>query len=430
MAGPGGPPAPRVSFRDIPPIVRRLIYLISPVSAASGFFTIYLSVFMLKLGVTPEIVGLVIAVNGASMVLSAVPLGLVSDRHSRKAMLIVGALLFSPMLAILSTTTDTLWLVVVGILGGVAEAAFLSTWNAMIADGTPAEARNAAFSLSFIVGTTTSGAGLALPFAFPFISAWTGQSLVVLHHDALLLFAVLAAASPVGVFLLRGYPEHRPPLAAGRPRTSAGTTIRAFRERLAHYRLLLTFSAVNGFIGLGAGFLIPLIGTWFSLRFGIDDAYSGPLLAVASLTMGLAGFTSTRLASRLGVVRAVVLVQGLSTVFMFSLAIVGDPVTAGVLYVVRSALMNMASPIMDAYLMGLVRAEERGFASALNSIIWRMPNSASSAGGGWLLNQHQYQSPFVIAGSLYALGVSFFYIMFRSVGPRSERTQAQPGNAA
>ncbi len=420
----------RVSFRDVPPLVRRLIYLIGPVSAASGFFTIYLSVFILKLGVHAEIVGLVIAVNGASMVLSAIPLGLRSDRRGRKTMLVTGALLFSPMLAILAMTTDTLWLVVVGILGGLSEAAFLSTWNAMIADGTPPEARNAAFSLSFIVGTTTSGAGLALPFLFPYISGWTGLTIAVLHHDSLLLFALLAVASPVGVLLLRGYPEHRPSAPVLTPAALARGRMRRLRERFSHHRLLLTFSCVNGLIGLGAGFIIPLIGTWFSLRFGIDDAYSGPLLALANLTMGLAGFTSTRLASRFGAVRAVVLVQSLSTVFMFSLAFAGDPILAGILYVVRAVLMNMASPIMDAYLMALVTAEERGFASALNSIVWRMPNSASTAGGGYLLDRGQYQSPFLIAGPLYAIGVSFFFVMFRSVRPQGERAGVRPGQPA
>ncbi len=430
MTDPAAAASPPVSFRDVPPVVRRLIYLIAPVSAASGFFTIYLSVFILDLGVTPIVVGLVIAVNGAAMVLSAIPLGLLSDRRGRKAMLVVGALLFSPMLAILALTTDTLWLILVGILGGVSEAAFLTTWNAMIADGTPPQARNAAFSLSFIIGTTTSGIGLALPFVFPWLTGWTGLTVVALHRGSLLFFAALAAVSPVGVVLIRGYPEHVRAATGGRARSSSGGRMQHLRERLSHHRFLLAFSAVNGLVGLGAGFIIPLIGTWFRLRFGIEDAYSGPLLALANLTMGLAGFTSTPLARRLGAVRAVVAVQALSTVFMFSLAFVGDPLLAGVLYVVRAALMNMASPIMDAYLMGLVGAEERGFASALNSIVWRMPNSASSIGGGYLLFQHEYQSPFLIAGTLYALGVSMFYAIFRGVRPLEERTGVKPGQPA
>lgn len=425
MVGSSRPQPTRASYGDIPPIVRRLIYLVSPVGVAGGFFSIYVSVFLLDLGVTAEIVGLVLAINGGTMVLAAIPLGILSDRRGRRTMLVVGALLFSPMLGILAVTTDIVWLVVVGILGGLAEAAFLSTWNAMIADGTPPEARNAAFALSFIVSTVTSGIGFALPFAFPYLSAWTGASIVALHRDTLLELAILSTISPAGVLLLRGYPEHVSSTAPREDAASLRDRMRRFRARAAQLRLLLAFSGVNGLIGLGAGFIIPLIGTWFRLRFGVPDAYSGPLLAAANLTMGLAGVTSARLAAWLGPVRAVALVQGLSTVFMFSLAFAGDPVLAGALYVLRAALMNMASPIMDAYLMGLVRPDERGFASALNSIVWRMPNSASTAGGGYLLERREYQLPFLVAGCLYAVGVSAFYAVFRGVGAREEPAPAE-----
>jgi MFS family permease len=399
--------------------VRDLIYLSIPTNVAGGFFSIYVSVFLLDLGVSAEIVGLALAADGATMVLSAIPLGIVSDRKGRKVMLILGSLLFSPILVILASTTETAWLVIAGVLGGVSEAAFLSTWNALIADGTPAASRNAAFSMSFIVSTTTGGLGFALPFIFPGLEGWTGLSIAALHRDTLVLFAVLSALTPIGLaVLLRGYREYLRPRTAPAGARPLGDRLRQLRGRLKELRLLLTFSGINGLIGLGAGFIVPLIGTWFRLRFGIPDAYSGPLLAVANLTMGFAAFTSPRLARHLGPVRAAALVQALSTVLMLSLAFVPNPFLAGGLYVVRAALMNMASPIMDAYLMDLVRPQERGFASALASIIWRMPNSASTVVGGWLLYQGQYQLPFLIAGGLYAVGVSLFFAVFHAIEPR------------
>ncbi len=431
MPEPSGGPGKSVAFRDVPKTVRSLIYLSVPTNIAGGFFGIYVSAYLLVLGVAPEIVGLALAVNGATMVLTAIPLGIRSDRRGRKVMLIVGALLFSPILLILALSTETFWLIVAGVLGGVSEAAFLSTWNAMIADRTPASARNTAFSLSFIVGTTTSGIGFALPFVFPALGTWSGLSITDLHHAALLLFAGVSLLTPVGLaILLRGYHEELRPTAARPPRASLRERVHRFRARAFELRLLFAFSSVNGMIGLGAGFIIPLISGWFYLRFGVQDDVSGPLLALANLTMGLAGVTSARLARRLGSVRAVALVQGLSTVLMFSLAFVPDPISAGVVYVVRAALMNMASPIMDAYLMGLVRPDERGFASALNSIIWRVPNSASTFGGGWLLGQGEYQLPFFIAGTLYTIGVSFFYLVFRSVRPQEAPPEAASGPAS
>ncbi len=428
MPRPPSRPSHSISLSEVPRFVRGLIFLSIPTNVAGGFFFIYVSVFLLDLGVPPEIVGLVLAVNGACMVLSAIPLGILSDRKGRKHMLILGSFLFSPILLILALTTETRWLVVAGILGGISEAAFLSTWNAMIADRTPATVRNAAFSLSFIIGTTTSGVGSALPFVFPWMHSVTGISLAGLHQETLLIFAFVSLLTPAGLaLLLRGYREEIRPMAA--PRPTVGARLSGLRRRVGELRVLFLFSSLNGLVGLGAGFIIPLIGTWFRLRFGIPDSLSGPLLALSSFTMGLAGITSARLAKRYGSVRAIALVQGFATVLMFSLAVVPDALAAGIIYVIRAALMNMASPILDAYLMGLVKPDERGFASALNSIIWRMPNSVSTFGGGYLLGQGEYQLPFVIAGSLYGAGIALFFSAFRHRDTAVKSGDAGPGPA-
>jgi predicted MFS family arabinose efflux permease len=182
--------------------------------------------------------------------------------------------------------------------------------------------------------------------------------------------------------------------------------------------LLLKFSGINGLIGLGAGFIIPLIPTWLFLKFAMTDAFSGPLLAVSSLVMGVAAFGSPVLAKRWGPIVAIVTTQAASIFFMLSLAFVPDPFLAGALYTVRAALMNMGIPILDSYLMSIITPEERGFASALNSIIWRLPNSVSTVVGGVLLAAGEFQLPFFLATGLYSVAIVLFYAVFRNVTPQ------------
>ena len=181
---------------------------------------------------------------------------------------------------------------------------------------------------------------------------------------------------------------------------------------------MLRFSAFNSLIGLGAGFIIPLIPLWLLQRFDVPDTYSGPLLALASLTMGFASMASAGLARRYGTVKAIVMCQGSSTIFMLALAFVPDPVTAGALYVVRAMLMNMAAPLTDSFLMGIISKEERGLASAINSIVWRLPHSVTTVIGGILLGAGMYDLPFFLAAAFYAAAVSLFYLNFRGVEPR------------
>ncbi len=398
------PSRPR-PFRAVPPRIRWLIGLSAPIMVAVGFYTIFVASSLLDEGVSSETVGLLLGVGGLSMVLTAIPLGLFSDRRGRKGLLVAGAAAFPPVLLVFAFTRDPLLMLLAAILSGIAEAAFLSSWNALIAEGTPLEARTAAFSLSFVVTTVAMGAGLALPFGLPALQGVTGIDAAGMRRLFLVALAVASFATPLPIWrILRGHVETlRPGTARGKHKDLG---------------LLLRFSAFNSLIGLGAGFIIPLIPTWLYLKFGVPDAASGPLLALANLTIGLAAVASTALAKRRGPVAAIVTTQGLSTAFMLSLAFVPNPILAGTLYVVRAALMNMASPIMDSYLMSIISAEERGFASALNSLIWRLPNSVSTVAGGIILASGNYELPFFLATGLYAVGISSFYALFRNVKPR------------
>ena len=177
---------------------------------------------------------------------------------------------------------------------------------------------------------------------------------------------------------------------------------------------LVKFSGANSLIGLGAGFIIPLIATWFFLRFGVADNYSGPLLAVSSITIGLSATLSPRMSKKFGIVRAIVMNQGLSTIFMISLAFVGGAELAATLYVIRAALMNMSSPLSNSFLMGIVPANRRGVASAINNVVWRLPNSVTTIIGGAILASGNYSLPFELAALFYIVAISLFYFFFRN----------------
>jgi len=105
---------------------------------------------------------------------------------------------------------------------------------------------------------------------------------------------------------------------------------------------------------------------------------------------------------------------------MLSLAFVPNAALAASLYIVRAALMNMASPLMDSYLMGIITSEERGLASAINSIIWRLPNSVSTILGGMILGAGLYSLPFLLATAFYATAIFLFYSVFKNVSPMIE----------
>jgi MFS family permease len=392
----------------VPRQVKSLILILSLNTLAAGYFFVFLTAYLLEVGISSLLIGTVVGAEGITIVIAGIPLGLLSDRKGRKWILTISAAGLSPVLFILAFTRNPALLVFAGIIAGVAEGGFLSTVNAMIADQTPTLRRDSAFSFSFVLSTIFSGIGFSLPFTFPFFEAQFGFTSAEMHEDVLVLFAFLVIATPFALFfLLRNFRE----------KTSQESEV----SSKGSMKNLAKFSGSNSLIGLGAGFIIPLIATWFGLKFGITDNYSGPLLAVSSITIGLSALLSPRMSRRFGIVRAIVINQGLSTIFMISLVFVTGPIIAAALYVVRAALMNMSSPLSDSFLMGLVPRERRGLASAINSVIWRLPNSVTTIIGGAILASGNYSLPFELATLFYVIAISLFYMFFRNFEvPRSE----------
>ncbi len=396
-------------FRSVPHTVKAVIWLTSFASLGVGYLMTYAAAYLPKIGLSASDVGLIIGIMSVAAMVAAVPLGLLSDRVGRKKVLLFALLIFPFIMFGFAFTTELWALLVLAALAGVSEGAFLTAWNALIADQTTLENRNPAFALSFIVNASATGIGMALPFFFPYIEGAAGWSSESVHSAAFVVIGLAAVISPIGIFFeLRGYHE------MARPRSEKHPVLQPRTKKN-----LIRFSLINGLIGLGAGFIISLIPTWLFLRYDVPDSYSGPLLAVASITMAFASLVSARLAFRYGPVKAITLTQGLSTIFLVMIPLVPGAVLASIAYVIRAMFMNMSAPIADSYLMGIISKEDRGVASAINNIIWRLPNSITTVFGGILLAAGFYDLPFYITTICYVTAISSFYILFKNVSPEA-----------
>ncbi len=112
--------------------------------------------------------------------------------------------------------------------------------------------------------------------------------------------------------------------------------------------------------------------------------------------------------------------QGISTIFMLAIPFMPGAAWAGAVYLIRAAMMNMGGPIMDSYLMGIVDKKDRGLASAINSIVWRVPNNVTKVIGGAMLAAGYFSLPFILAAFIYLCAVIAFYFNFRHVQVNEE----------
>ena len=383
----------------VPARVSLLILSFAPLFLAVGFIQIVLGAWLVTVGFTAVQAGALISAQGVSTIVAAVPLGIVSDAYGRKYLLILGALAGAAALFGFSITTDFGYLLGLSAVLGIAEGASITTWNALLADMTDTSNRNKVFSLSFVMINVTTGVGLVVPGAYPALAILLGVTNYALHRETLSLLGLASFVTPIALYLLlRDHKETYKPGGRWGGLKNKATLLK------------LGFTGVT--IGFGAGFIIPLVGAWFYYRFGVADDYSGPILALSNILIGFSSLAGPRLASRFGQMRAILLTTGSSMLFMLSMAFIPEFAFAAGVYVVRSALMNMAGPLIDSFSMSIFPAEQRGLVSALSNVMFRLPNSFGTYLGGFILGMGLLQLPFYIASVLYTVGLTGFYVFF------------------
>ena len=391
-------------YGSIPREARLLIYLSFVPSVVFGFIYTDLSFFLPRVqGLSNFWMGVTIWVMAMSLVLASFPLGLLADRYGRRKMLILGNLAASLSLIGFALTTNLALILLVAIVEGTGEAAFAVSGSALLADKAGDEKRTLAFSLIAFLGWIAGALG---GFAISSVAPLESLGLTVQQaHVILYLIVGLIGASMTPLILKIS----EAPRNLGR----MGLERRGFLPRKSG-RILLRFSVYSVMIAVGAGLFVPLMANWFFHAYGVTDAVSGPVLGFSSVLTAVAVFLSPRLAAKFGLIKAIVLTQGISTFFMAFVPISPSFGIAASFYTVRVFFMNLSNPLSQSLIMGLVSPDERGVASGISASLWRLPNSLSSIVGAIWIGANLLALPFELATILYVSAIVSFWFLFKN----------------
>ncbi|TMI71443.1 MFS transporter [Candidatus Bathyarchaeota archaeon] len=382
-----------------------------------GFIYTDLSFFLPKVqGLSNFWMGVTIGVMAISLVLASFPLGILADRYGRRRMLFLGNIAASLSLIGFALTANLALVLLVAAVEGIGEAAFAVSGSALLADKAGDQKRTLAFSLIAFLGWIAGAIG-----GFAVSSVIVLQTLglnVAQAHIALYLIVGLLGLSVTPLILkIQETPRYSGQTRLERkgvlPRKSA--------------KVLIRFSTYSVMIAVGAGLFVPLMANWFFHAYGVTDAVSGPVLGFSSILTAVAVFLSPRLASKFGLIQAIVLSQGLSTVFMAVVPISPSFGIAASVYTVRVFLMNLSNPLSQSLIMGLVSPDERGMASGISASLWRLPNALSSTVGAIWIGMGLLALPFYVATVLYVSAIISFWFLFKGTRlPEESREITQP----
>lgn len=392
-------------YHGIPSQAKLLIYLSFIPNVVIGFIYSDLSYFLPTIQGVPA--GPPIAIMGITLAVLSIPFGLVADRYGKLKMLVLGNLCASLSLLGFAFTTNFTAIVLVAVLEGTGEAAFAVSFVALIAEKAGNEKRTSAFSLLAFTGWIAGAVGNYIIVSVPLLQNYGfsfGQAHILLYEAvAILSLAITPFLYLVKESSIRGRRRDILPKKSG--------------------RVLVKFGAYSVLIAVGAGLFVPIMAYWFSKAYGVPDVVSLQYLGLTYVLTAFAVFMSPRLAKQVGLVKATVITQASSTIFM--LAIPSSPTfgAAASIYLVRVFLMNLSNPLTQSLIMGLVSPDERGMASGLNASLWRLPNSASTFIGYDIVQGGMLALPFYVATVLYVIGITAYWFLFKGAKMPEESTK-------
>ncbi|HEY2990981.1 MAG TPA: MFS transporter [Candidatus Binatia bacterium] len=381
-------------------------------SCLNVIFAIYLS----QLGYSAVTIGLVISTAYVSSAVLTVLWGYLSDRYGRRKILMLLAALtvVSNVIYLFFSHLAFIFLAVIvtnigaGGTGGGGQGGgpFNPVEQALLAEKCTPEDRNWVFSTNAFVGSLLGSLG-ALASSLPqYLQESFGWEPIVSYKPLFVMTIVLS----IGLIFAYGKITEQHV-----PRKKEKTTIS--RKSGAFVTKLSLLGMVDN---LGAGMVGPFVPYWFYLRFGVELKALSVMFFISYLLAALSFLLAPVIARRIGVVRTMVLSHGLASLIYLVLPLAPTFFIGAALLIFRSSVAYMDSPLRGSFVMGIVKAEERGSAAGITNLSRYVPMAVSPSISGYIMQTLSLNVPMFIGGGLQLIHDLTFYFMFRNVRPPEE----------
>jgi MFS family permease len=366
-------------------------------SIVIGISGVIQPLYLSALGYDAAAVGALLGASALVSVGALLPAGVIADRYGRKRLLIFSLAAYAIAFGIYAVFTTFPALLIASALIGISWGTYVGPSSALLTDKTSTAKRDYVFSLNAFLAAFAIILGSLIGGATDLLRSILRQSPIEAFQTMFWIAVALILIALPALLVIHEAPF--PPRQRG---------VIAFKS----WRLLGLFAVVNGFIGFGAGTLIPLLPLYLSSKFLATDLEIGIVVAASNAAMGIASLYAPRLSERLGAVAMITFTQALSLLPLALIPFLPAFSWVAMTYVARTALMNMAAPIFTAYTMSAIPPSERASTSSVITMAWNGAYAVGTMVSGLLMTIH-LDFPFYASLLFYALASTVFYIGFR-----------------
>lgn len=351
------------------------------------------NLFLVSHGYTERRLGLLTSAMAAGNLIGAIPAGRFIQKKGLLRALICCFLLAPCIFSVRAIVLAFPFQLVLAILAGMVLSLWAVCISPTVAHTTNEQQRPFAFSLVFSLGIGVGALGGLAGSRLPgwFVS-FHSMALRLAPDQMTLLFACSITACAIVPAARLSFSSIDLP-AQTRPLLSP--FLRRFLPAVAIWALV-------------TGSFSPFATVYFARHLHMPLRSIGTVFTVSQSAQVLAVLAVPFLFRRFGLIHGIVFTQLAACLCLCLLAIVGSPLTAAAIYVGLTAFQWMNEPGLYSLLMGNVPAEQRGGASASNSLVMSVSQLIAAALAGWVFDRYGYPSALFGIALIALLAAGFF----------------------
>jgi MFS family permease len=187
-------------------------------------------------------------------------------------------------------------------------------------------------------------------------------------------------------------------------------------------REVRNFSLLAALDSFGGGFIgSALIAYFLYARFGVAEDALAFLFAAARVMTVISHFVAAWLATRIGLVNTMVFTHIPSSLLLATLPIAPNFEVAAVLFVLREGLAEMDVPTRQSYLMAIVPAHERTWASGMSQLARAAGRMVAPLFAGAAMQGGALWVPLAAGATIKVVYDLLLWRAFRRLKPPEER---------
>lgn len=371
---------------------------------------LFFNFYILQNGFSRDFLGLVNSLPFAASLIFGIPLGRLSDRIGRKASLIIGLLFYIITLLTQITFRQPAVIVISAFLSGVFSMLFIIGQAPLMVKLSDGKNRTMLFSLNYGLQTVAGAVGSLfagqLPALFGGMLRVKADSAAA-YQAVLIVSVLLGLTALIPLWIMDEPTSPQPVTVGGSPSKKPSFGLTAMTLKMIVPQVL---------IGFGAAILIPYMNVFFKYSFNISDSLLGILFGLSSLMIGVGTLIGPHLAARLGgKVRAITVTQSSSLVFLLLMGFAPTLWLSAIGYLMRTALMNMASPLYSAFCMEHTPEHEQGFVNSVLNLSWNIGWAVGPFVSGVVQQNYGFTPLFVATAILYFIAIVLQWKFFDTV---------------